>query len=105
MSPVVKICGLRRADDARLAASLGANWLGIVLAADSPRRATREEAILIAAAAGGQARPVLVFRDAAVGEIVAAVRYTGIATVQPHGVLTSSICNGASPSLRKWKTW
>jgi indole-3-glycerol phosphate synthase/phosphoribosylanthranilate isomerase len=39
--PLVKICGLARAADARLADSLGADLLGFVFA-DSPRRASEE---------------------------------------------------------------
>ncbi|MDR1534401.1 MAG: bifunctional indole-3-glycerol phosphate synthase/phosphoribosylanthranilate isomerase [Planctomycetota bacterium] len=37
--PLVKICGLTRADDARLAAGLGADALGFVFCPGSPRRA------------------------------------------------------------------
>ena len=67
----VKICGLRRAVDAECAIELGASHVGVVLAADSPRCATREEAAAVVAVARGRAEPVLVFRgeshDAIVG--------------------------------------
>ncbi len=46
----VKICGLRRPDDARFAVRAGADVVGIVFA-ESPRRATPEEAKAVASAA------------------------------------------------------
>ena len=60
--PRVKICGLRRPEDASLALELGADLLGCVFADDSPRCATIAEATAIRALAG--ATPVvLVTRD------------------------------------------
>jgi indole-3-glycerol phosphate synthase/phosphoribosylanthranilate isomerase len=43
--PLVKVCGLTRRDDARLAADLGADALGFILA-DSPRRITADGKLL-----------------------------------------------------------
>jgi len=40
MRPRVKICGLTRAEDARLARELGADYFGVVLYAKSPRYVT-----------------------------------------------------------------
>lgn len=42
--PIVKICGITNADDALLAAELGANLLGFVFSAQSPRKTNTAEA-------------------------------------------------------------
>jgi indole-3-glycerol phosphate synthase/phosphoribosylanthranilate isomerase len=59
--PLVKVCGITRAQDARLAASLGADLLGFVLA-PSPRRA---QPALLAELAGLRVPKVGVVTDAA----------------------------------------
>src|SRR5262249_12492203 len=58
----VKVCGVRRVGDARLAVALGAGWIGCVRAADSPRCASSREAAAIRRAVEGRARFVLVGR-------------------------------------------
>ena len=58
----IKICGLRRPEDARMAVRLGARWIGVVRAPDSPRSATLEEARQVVGAArevNPEVRPVL----------------------------------------------
>jgi len=47
--PRVKVCGLTRLPDAELSVSLGAWALGMVFAAESPRRCSLAEAQLICA--------------------------------------------------------
>lgn len=81
----VKICGLRRSEDAERAIALGASHVGIVLAQDSPRRASREQAAAIVAAARGRAEPVLVFRGDADDAVIAACDVLGVRRVQVHG--------------------
>lgn len=46
----VKVCGITRPDDARAAADLGADAIGVVLAPGSPRQVDRRQAAAIAAA-------------------------------------------------------
>ena len=93
--PRVKVCGLTLADDAALAARLGAWAVGFVLA-ESPRRVTPEQAADLAAAARGAAAAgmggaaagpltVGVFVDASPETIAAVVDLAGLDAVQLHG--------------------
>jgi len=47
---IVKVCGMTRLDDAKVAVEAGADWLGFVLKWEGPRRITPEQAAEIAAA-------------------------------------------------------
>jgi phosphoribosylanthranilate isomerase len=82
MKPFVKICGLKRVEDARLAARLGATHVGVVRAPSSPRCASLDEARAIFDAASGAVAGVLVFKGVAVGQIVDDARRAGAAGVQ-----------------------
>lgn len=84
--PVVKICGLREGGDAELCVELGASYLGCVLAADSPRRATLNQVRAIAEIAGGRASVVLVFRGNSGDQVMRACALTGVRRVQIHGL-------------------
>lgn len=86
MRPRVKICGVRRVADAQLAVELGATHIGCVLAVDSPRCATLEEARELAAALAGTAQMILVFRNPQAQDVAEVSTATGIANVQVHGV-------------------
>lgn len=78
-----KICGLRRADDARHAAAAGADFLGVVLDA-GPRQATDNEIRDVVSAGGGI--PVLtVVVHSSVSEVLRRRDRTGFAGVQLHG--------------------
>lgn len=61
--PLVKICGLKRVEDAELALALGATHVGVVRTPSSPRVARVEEAKTIFDAVSSRATRVLVFRD------------------------------------------
>jgi phosphoribosylanthranilate isomerase len=80
----VKICGVTRVRDARLAVRLGASMIGCVMARDSKRRATPAKATAIVRAVGRDVPVVLVFRTAEEDEVLAACRRTGAKTVQIH---------------------
>ena len=51
----VKICGLTRLEDARVAREAGADWLGFIVAGESPRRIAPAAAGAIVAALPGAA--------------------------------------------------
>jgi len=85
MTPHVKICGLTRLEDARLAAELGATWLGCVYAPDSPRSASLDEIATIVGDLGSNVECVLVVRSLAPERVLAAVERTRAARVQAHG--------------------
>jgi phosphoribosylanthranilate isomerase len=61
---LVKVCGLTRLEDARVALEAGADWLGFIVAGESPRRIAPEAA----------------------GEMIAGLRATGTVAVMvsPH---------------------
>jgi len=79
----VKICGLTRPADARAAAEAGADVVGAVLVASSPRSVSPGRAGEIGEAAR---RPLaLVVADLPVAEIVEAARRAGASVLQLHG--------------------
>src|SRR5207244_689097 len=84
MTPLVKICGVRRVSDAVFATSMGATHIGCVLAADSPRRAKLSETRAIALDLHGFAQVVLVTRRLSLEETIAACETCGVRNVQPH---------------------
>ncbi len=65
----IKICGVTSPEDARLAAALGADAIGVVLA-DSPRRVTTAEARAIFAALPPFVHGVAVLRQASLEELI-----------------------------------
>lgn len=83
MSIWIKICGNTSLEDARLAADAGADAVGFVFA-PSPRRVTVEQVARIAPQLPAEIEKIGVFVDAALDEIVAAVRHCGLTGVQLH---------------------
>ena len=81
----IKICGVTRVEDAVLAADLGARFLGLNFAPQSPRCLTPERAKTIADAVRGRLRLVGVFVDAPRSTILAVHRAVGLDLVQLHG--------------------
>ncbi len=78
----VKLCGMTRAADARRALELGADYVGVVLAA-GPRGASLDVAAELVRASPD--RVVLVFRDNPLDDVLAALDATGARWVQLHG--------------------
>jgi phosphoribosylanthranilate isomerase len=82
----VKLCGLTRVEDVRAAVAAGADYLGFVLAAGSPRMLTPVElAALLRDVDTGTAPRVIVVRDQPAAWINDVVVECGIDFVQLHG--------------------
>jgi phosphoribosylanthranilate isomerase len=82
---VVKICGVTRAEDAAVAVEAGADMIGIVFWAPSPRVATEEQARRVRAAVPTGVPLVGVFVDEDPERIDALVESVGLDRVQLHG--------------------
>lgn len=82
---VVKVCGVTRASDARMAHDAGADWIGCIVSGASPRRVEPGTAAEIAAAVP-QATVVAVMVGAAPDEALRLARAANAARVQLHRV-------------------
>ena len=104
----IKICGITRTEDARLAMQLGAWSLGFIFYEKSPRYISADAVrrILDALAAEGivPERKVGVFVNASAAHIRDTVKISGIDTVQLHGDETPELCQQVS-GLTLWKAF
>jgi len=82
-SPLVKICGMMRREDAEIAAGAGADFIGVILAQGGKRSVTPEAAGVILQ--GLPIRRVGVFVDATEAELIAAARAARLDVLQLHG--------------------
>ena len=80
----IKICGTTNADDALLAASLGADALGFVFA-ESKRQVNAETVAAIVQQLPAETLTIGVFRNETAERISEIVKATGIQGVQLHG--------------------
>ncbi|HEX6051392.1 MAG TPA: phosphoribosylanthranilate isomerase [Gemmatimonadaceae bacterium] len=80
----VKFCGLTRAADADVAASLGARYVGVIFA-DSPRRVDPPTAAAVVSPARGRARAVGVFGPSTTDAIRSVTGRIALDVVQLHG--------------------
>ncbi len=81
----VKVCGIRRIQDAVLATDLGASAVGLVFWPDSPRFIDPYRARAIAAALPPGVMPVGVFVDQPVEFVMGVARLIPLGAVQLHG--------------------
>ena len=77
---LIKVCGMREAENIREVAALGIDWLGLIFWPRSRRYVARRPAYL-----SEQARRVGVFVDAPVEDILQHVEDYGLNLVQLHG--------------------
>src|SRR5262245_22004781 len=81
----VKICGMTRLEDARLAVDLGASAIGFVFWPRSPRVIALEQARVIASSLPALVARVGVFVDERVDTIRQIAETVGLDVVQLHG--------------------
>ncbi len=104
----IKICGITRLEDARLAMELGAWSLGFIFWAKSPRSiaAAAAKDILVSLAQLGlkPQHAVGVFVNASASEIRQVATASGIDTVQLHGDESPDLC-AELQDLHVWKAF
>jgi phosphoribosylanthranilate isomerase len=95
----IKFCGLTRPEDAQYAASLGARYIGIILA-ESPRRLQDDQARRVLAAVPTKVSRVGVFGADPADKIAERATRLGLDVVQLHGDPDAS----AIARMREWWT-
>jgi phosphoribosylanthranilate isomerase len=97
----IKICGLTRAVDVAAAVEAGADAVGFVLYAKSPRRVDVQRAAALSRELPSFVTPVLLFVNATRVEINAAIAAVPHALLQFHGDEAAAECDAAArPYLR-----
>lgn len=90
----IKICGLTRAGDVRLASELGADAVGFIFADGSPRRVQAQEARALRQALAPLVDAVALFRNNSVEEIRDVVRHVRPTLLQFQGDEDDAFCRG-----------
>jgi phosphoribosylanthranilate isomerase len=85
LQPRVKICGIRRPEDAQLAVDLGADALGFVFWPGSPRAVTADEARRMIDRVPPFVATIGVFVNQERAEVLATARRAGLTAIQLHG--------------------
>ncbi|HDS16674.1 MAG TPA: phosphoribosylanthranilate isomerase [Proteobacteria bacterium] len=96
MTTLIKICGLTRAADVRLAAGCGVDLVGFVLA-ESPRRVSPETVAKIGAEIPEKVMKVGVFVDAERDEIMEIADFCKLDLIQLHGHEDEAFARALSP--------
>lgn len=97
----IKICGLTREQDVDAAVEAGADAIGLVLYAKSPRGIPAERAAQLARRLPPFVTPVLLFVNESVANVQAACAQVPNATLQFHGDETPALCAEAAAG-RPW---
>ena len=99
----IKMCGFTRGEDVDAAVAAGADAVGFVLYAPSPRYVPPERAVALAQRLPESVTPVLLFVNASPTEVAAVTERVPRAVVQFHGDETPGQCRVASGAHRWWK--
>lgn len=102
MSPTrIKICGITRPEDGRAAAEAGADAIGLVFYADSPRAVDPEQAASIVAALPPLVTVVALFVDATAASVNTVLSRVPVDVLQFHGSESVAFCEQfARPYLK-----
>ena len=92
----IKICGLTREQDVDAAVAAGADAVGFVMYAKSPRFVSPQRAAELARRLPPFVTPVLLFVNEAPGNVLAACRQVAGAAIQFHGDEAPAQCHEAS---------
>lgn len=107
MALLIKICGIRREEDARAAFQCGATHLGLVFVAESPRAISFAEAMALVAAlrtgTSPSVRAVGVFVNTPTPIVAMYARSIGLAAVQLHGDEPNDTIEQLAPIVPVWK--
>jgi phosphoribosylanthranilate isomerase len=96
MSVNVKICGMKRLEDARLAVDSGAWAIGMIFHPDSPRHVEEERAAEIATALRRRCEVAGVFVNAPLDDVLRTLRSVPLTMLQLHGDEGPSYCAEAA---------
>lgn len=98
----IKICGLTREQDVDAAVQAGADAIGFVLYAKSPRAVTLERAAELARRLPPFVTPVLLFANEIASNVIAASARIPNACVQFHGDESPEDCEAATQGVQPW---
>ena len=103
MHTLIKICGITNLEDAVFAAEAGADLLGFIFAAGSPRKVEPETVRNIVKQLPSQVKKVGVFRDQPNAEIISIMDRCGLDVVQLHGHETPETAKVLALEYEVWK--
>jgi phosphoribosylanthranilate isomerase len=92
----VKICGITRLEDARLAAELGAWAIGLIFWPGSPRACLPDEAVAVASELKRDTEIAGVFVNATLDEVALTADRVGLTLLQLHGDEGPAYCREAA---------
>ncbi len=92
VSTRIKVCGITSVEDACVAVAAGADAIGLVFYAKSPRYVTPEQAAAIARAVGPFVTTVGLFVDAGRVEVEAVLAQVPLQLLQFHGNESAAFC-------------
>lgn len=97
----IKICGLTRPDDVQAVVAAGADAIGFVFYAKSPRYVTPEQAGALMSAIPPFVSTVALFVNASVDEVVAVARSAPFMQLQFHGDETPEQCAAIAAAVQR----